>query len=229
MNHGGGESSPPRPVIATLVLAAGRSSRMGDAHKLLEPVAGRPVVEWSVEAAIRSDLGPVVVVTGHCGDDVEARLPAGVATVRNAAWADGMAGSLNAGLRAFPPGVDAVAVALADMPAVRPSDYLRLASAWRPDRIVLPVHAGHRGHPVLWPSTLLGEFAELQGDSGAKPLLARHADAVDEVPVDHPGVVLDVDDAEGLLRADRVLRRYHGSPSGRPLDASPESQNGSDG
>jgi molybdenum cofactor cytidylyltransferase len=199
----------PRPEgirVSTVMLAAGRSSRMGGAHKLLEILEGRSALEWALDAPVAADLGPVVVVTGHRGDDVGALLPPGVSRVHNPDWAEGMASSLRIGVAALPGTPDAVAIALGDMPAVEASHYIALASAWTPGRIVVPTHGGQRGHPVLWPATLVGEFTELRGDTGARPLLARHAALVDEIFVDDPGVVLDIDEPDDLDRAAGLLR-----------------------
>ena len=182
MTESGDPGSGRTPRVATILLAAGRSSRMGDAHKLLEVIEGRTVLEWALDAAIRADLGPVVAVTGHRGDDLAALVPDAVLTVHNPSWAEWMASSLQAGVSALSGRADAVAIALADMPAIRPADYRVVAEAWSPGRITLPTHRGRRGHPVLWSASLIGEFDELSGDSGARELLTRHADLVDEVP-----------------------------------------------
>jgi molybdenum cofactor cytidylyltransferase len=203
------EPASPRhagTTVATLVLAAGRSSRMGSAHKLLARVEGRSVLAWSLDAPIEADLGPVLVVTGHRAEEVASHLPPGVSHVHNPDWSEGMASSLRTGAAAVPDGCDAVAIALGDMPAVRASHFRALGAAWSPGRIVVPTHGGHRGHPVLWPSTLLTEFAELRGDTGAKLLLSRHSSTVDEIVIDDPGVVLDVDRPGDLERASDLLR-----------------------
>lgn len=179
---------------------------MPDGHKLLEIVEGRRVLTWSLEAALDAALGPVVVVMGCRASEVEALLPREVRSVHNPDWDEGMAGSLRAGVSAVAAPVDAVAIALADMPAVRASHYRTLAAAWAPGLIAVPTHDGRRGHPVVWPAGLLAEFDGLRGDRGAKPLLVRHAEAVVEVPFDDPSVLLDVDDATDLDRARRLLR-----------------------
>lgn len=212
----GDPPAPGRPRISTVVLAAGRSSRMGRAHKLLEVVEGRPILAWSLDAPLEAALGPVVVVTGHRAEEVGALVPEGASHVHNPRWAEGMATSLRAGLDALPgPSdavADAVAIALGDMPAVRASHFRAMAAAWSPGRVLVPTHDGHQGHPVLWPWSLVGEFARLTGDTGAKPLLARNAHLVDELPMEDPGVVLDVDDADDLLRIRDVLAGRTGGP-----------------
>lgn len=196
-------------VIATVVLAAGGSSRMAGGHKLLEVIEGRTVVEWAVGAALAAALGPVLVVTGHRARDVAEVLPPETRVVENPDWASGMAGSLRLGAAALPDDVDAFAVALGDMPAVRIEHYRTLAGAWAPGNVVVPTHEGRPGHPVIWARAFARDMAELEGDRGARSILDRHNHAVIEVPIKDPGVVVDVDtrehldDVRSLLAGDR--------------------------
>ncbi len=190
---------PPR--IAAVVLAAGASTRMLGAHKLLETVDGRPLVVSAVSAALASDADPVVVVTGHRASDVYAALPDGARVVHNRAHADGLASSLRVGLRALPADVDGVVVSLADMPFVRARHFDTLLRAWRPGSIVVPVCDGRRGNPVLWSTAFFDEMCELEGDRGAKSIMARHPGAVIEVPTEDEAVFVDVDDADDLEAA----------------------------
>jgi molybdenum cofactor cytidylyltransferase len=188
------------PKIAAIVLAAGRSTRMG-ANKLLMPVAGAPVLTQTLRALDSAGLTNRLVVTGHDQDAVEAILPAGAARVHNPAFASGMASSLKAGIAALRPDIDAALVVLGDMPAVRPADLGALIAAFGPDDgrgIVVPTYRGKRGHPVLfgrafWPAILAAE-----GDQGARQALIDNADSVCEVAIDHPGVAMDADTPEAL-------------------------------
>ena len=89
----------PEPSIAAVVLAAGRSTRMGAENKLLADIGGKPMVRRVVEAALASRARPVLVVTGHQADGVRAAL-AGleVAFVDNPDYAVGLSSSLKAGI-----------------------------------------------------------------------------------------------------------------------------------
>jgi molybdenum cofactor cytidylyltransferase len=101
------------------------------------------------------------------------------------------------------PPVDGAFVALGDMPFVRPAIIDRLVGAFDPRgpfSVCVPVHERKRGHPVLWSSRHFAEMAKLEGDVGARGLLERHADAVLEVPVDDPGIHVDVDTVAMLER-----------------------------
>jgi len=194
-----------KPPVAAIVLAGGRGTRMGGPNKLLEDVGGRPVVRRVVEAALASHASPVVVVTGHEQARVE-RILAGlpVMFVHNRDFAEGLSTSVRAGIAAVPGGAGAALVMLGDMPLVGPQILDALLDAFDPDAgrlIVLPVADGRRGNPVLWDRRFFDALAKLEGDVGARHLIAAHAEAVVEIEVEGPGAFLDVDTPEALSRA----------------------------
>jgi len=190
--------------VAAVILAAGRSRRMGTTNKLQSDVSGRPMLARVADAALSSPARPVVVVTGHDADAVRATLEGrAVRFVHNARYAEGMGSSLAAGIRALDPGLAGALICLGDMPWLRPEHVAALLAAFAPAAgrsICVPVHAGQRGHPVLFAARYFPELGELRGDSGARPLLAQHANQVCAVPVNDPGVILDVDTPESLRR-----------------------------
>jgi len=204
------EPEPRRaPRVAALVLAAGRSSRMGgDRHKLLERLGDQPLVRHAVSTALAAASGPVVVVTGHRTGEVRAALEGlPVQFVDNPRFADGLATSIVAGIAALPPDVDAAFVMLGDMPLVRADDLARMVAAFSPGdgrTIVVPVHAGKRGNPILWGRTHFAALTTLSGDSGARHLLGEHRETVAEVEIDSDRIFIDVDTPEAL---DALTRR----------------------
>jgi molybdenum cofactor cytidylyltransferase len=194
-------------TVAAIVLAAGRSTRMGGPNKLLLPLGGKPVVAHAVEAALASRARPVIVVTGHQADAVtEALADYDVLTVHNPDYATGLASSLKAGVRAVPEDADGALVVLGDMPAIPHQllDHLIDAFGARPDATAaLPVHEGRRGNPVLLGRALFPAVLRLEGDEGARRLIGR--DGVVEVPVDDAGIAADVDTPEAFAE---VARRF---------------------
>ena len=198
------QGAPRAPRIAAVVLAAGTSSRMQGANKLLQPVAGKPMVRHAVEAALASPAAPVIVVTGHEAVKVEAALSGlQVETVRNADFAKGQASSLKAGIAALPGDVDGAVILLGDMPLVSSGTIGRLIAAFNPGEgraICVPVHQGRRGNPVLWAKRFFAEIAKLEGDEGAHRLIAAHAEEVSEVEVESDAIFRDFDTPESLER-----------------------------
>jgi molybdenum cofactor cytidylyltransferase len=97
-------------------------------------------------------------------------------------------------------------ICLGDMPLIDAHLIDRLVEAFDPDRgnlIVVPVAEGRRGNPVLWSRRFFGELLTLDGDIGARHLIARHAEAVAEVPVDGESAFLDIDTPQALETARR--------------------------
>ncbi|MFG1185801.1 NTP transferase domain-containing protein [Xanthobacter aminoxidans] len=205
--HPRAESDEAEDGFAAVILAAGRSSRMGEGiNKLLAEVGGRPVIRRVAEAALASRARPVIVVTGHERGRVEAALAGlDVIFVHNPDHATGMASSLRAGIAAVPETVAGALVVLGDMPLLAPGLLDRLMAAYAPVSgrlIAAPVEGGQRGHPVLWSRRFFAELAALEGDVGARAILAANAELVAEVPVAaEEGAFLDVDTPRLLAEA----------------------------
>jgi molybdenum cofactor cytidylyltransferase len=195
-------AAPPAARIAALVLAAGRSSRMGAANKLLADVAGVPMVRRVVDTALASAARPVIIVTGNEQGKVQAALRGCKATfVHNHNFAEGMSTSLRAGLAALPGRIDGALICLGDMPLVTPAVLDRLIAAFNPDEgraVCVPTWNGKRGNPVLWDRRFFAEMADLAGDVGAKHLIGEHAGLVAEVAMPDDAVLTDIDTPEAL-------------------------------
>lgn len=188
--------------VAGLVMAAGRSTRMGRENKLLLEIDGRPLVVHAVEAMLASRADPVIVVTGHQADDVRRALgDRKVTFVHNSRYAEGLSTSLAAGLDALPEAAAGVLVGLGDMPRIRPADIDRLIAAFNPAEgraICVPTVAGKRGNPVLFAREFLPEMRAVEGDVGARHLIGAHNDRVCEVEMEDNAALIDVDTKDAL-------------------------------
>jgi molybdenum cofactor cytidylyltransferase len=194
------------PRIAAIVMAAGLSSRMG-VNKLLQDWRGKPLLRWTVEAALQSDARPVIVVTGHEAAKIEAALRGlDVQFVHNPDYQTGLSASVKAGLSAAPPSADGALMLLGDMPQVSAALINRMLAAFSPAdgrSICIATHQHRRGNPVLWARSFFPEIEALAGDAGAKSLLALHEELVCEIDADR-AVLRDIDTPEALaaLRAE---------------------------
>lgn len=201
--------------VAAVILAAGRSTRMGT-HKLLLPLGGRPLVSYAVSAALSSTASPVVVVLGHDAERVRHALPAGdVRIVVNGRYAEGMASSLATGIGAIATSSTPVAgaiVLLADQPLVTAEmiDGMIGTVAADPTRIVVTSYGGRRGQPVFFPSALFGELQAIEGDEGGRSVLARHPDLIETVAIEPAEIGLDVDEPSVYERLSADWPRYSG-------------------
>jgi molybdenum cofactor cytidylyltransferase len=192
---------PPRS-IAAIVLGAGRSSRMGGSNKLVAEIGGRPLIRIVVQEALKSRARPVIVVTGHQHDRVEAVLKGlPVKIVHNPDFADGLGTSLRTGIAALPPEADGAIVCLGDMPQVDSAMIDHLIGAIDPDKgalVAVPTIDGKRGNPVVWSRRFFAELMKVEGDVGARYLIGRYPEAVAEVPLAGTAALTDVDTPEAL-------------------------------
>jgi molybdenum cofactor cytidylyltransferase len=193
--------------IAAIVLAAGKSTRMGGPNKLLSDVGGKPMVRIAADEALASKAAPVFVVTGHQHEQVRAALKdLPVTFVHNSEFADGLSTSVKAGIAALPEETDGAIVCLGDMPQVNAALIDRMFAAFDPEKgalIVVPTAEGKRGNPVLWSRRFFPELLAIEGDIGARQLIAAYPEAIVEVPVSGGGAFLDIDTPDALaeLRA----------------------------
>ncbi len=203
---GAGPVLPRLPRIGAIVLAAGHSSRMRaaslNANKLTQPLDGRPMVRHAVEAALKSAASDVVVVTGNEKEQITMALEGLPITFRdNPDYSKGLSTSLISGLNALPEECDGALILLGDMPAVDSHLLDRLIAAFDPEQdraIIVPVHGGRRGNPVLWGRRFFSEIRELSGDTGARALLAPYATLVCEIEASSDAPLIDIDTQDAL-------------------------------
>lgn len=181
---------PRAAEFATIVLAAGASSRMGR-PKMLLPVGDRTLLAASVAPHLEALNGRVVVVLGKDARRIraEAGLPADprLHVVVNRRWRDGMSSSLRRGLEVCGD-ADAVLIALGDQPSLAPSIIPALLAARRtsPKLIVAPRYRDGQGNPVLFKREIFPELLRLTGDQGARPIIQKEPARVEWVDLDLP-------------------------------------------
>ena len=188
--------------LSGIVLAAGRSSRMEGTNKLLLPWQQQCVLQVVVERICEVGLGEVIVVTGHQRVEVEEKLSRyPVRLVHNPDFAEGMAASIRVGVEAAV-GDQGYLFALGDMPQIAGTTMLKVAEALKSsETIAVPVRDGRRGHPVAIGSAHRAALLALTGDRGARPVLAKNAANLIEVPVEDEGIFVDVDTRESYRAA----------------------------
>jgi molybdenum cofactor cytidylyltransferase len=155
-----------------------------------------------VDAALASQARPVVVVTGHEPERIQATLDGrDIVAVHNPDFDQGLSTSLRVGLEAVAAEIDAVVVLLGDMPRVTARHIDRLVAAFDPlegRAICVPTHDGKRGNPVLFSTEFLAEMQGVAGDVGARHLIGQHEDLVAEVAMEDDAIFLDIDTPAAL-------------------------------
>lgn len=199
-------SSPPGPgsAVAGVVLAAGRSSRMGRSKALL-PVGDETFLESAVRTLREGGCDPVVAVLPPNGDAEEMAAlveSAGGRSEINPDLDAEQVDSLRVGLAAVGPGPAAAIVLPVDFPLAGPAVVRRLVEAFRARGapIVRPIHHSQPGHPVLFARDLWPEISDPDLEEGARDVVHRHHAEIEDVPVDDRGVTVDVDTPEDFAR-----------------------------
>jgi len=189
-------------MIYAIILAAGRSRRMG-AQKLLLPLAGKPVIARIVDELLASPVHKVLVVVGRDGKAVQAALQGrSVGFLSNPDPAGDMLGSIRCGLRTIPTGCSAVLVVLGDQPNVTSGLVATLIAGFTESRqgIVVPTHQGHREHPVLFAARFRDELLSRHDGVGLRGLLDAHPDEVASLEVADSTLFRDMDTPEDYRR-----------------------------
>ena len=179
--------------VAGLVLAAGASTRMGEPKPLLE-IDGRTFLQVTITALREGGCSGVVAVVASPETEVVAR-SAG-ASIAQGRPAGEQIDSLRSGLGVLGDETDAAAVLPVDHPRVRAATVGVLIDAWRaePGSIVRPVHHGRPGHPTIFPRRVWDTLRDPDLDGGARSVV--ETERVVDVPVDDPGVLVDIDTPE---------------------------------
>jgi molybdenum cofactor cytidylyltransferase len=188
-------------VIAGLLLASGASRRFGS-NKLVAPLGERAVVRWSAEALVGAVDDAWIVVPAHSAGVRTALHGLLVHWVENPGALEGMASSIRAGVAALPAEAEAVVITLGDQPLIDGEVIRRVVVAWRSappgTSAAVAAYEDGRGHPVLFGASLFPALRALDGDRGARELLASLGDAVAVVHVTGARPA-DVDTPEALI------------------------------
>jgi molybdenum cofactor cytidylyltransferase len=193
--------------VAAVILAAGRSTRMG-ANKLLADVGGKPLIRRTSEAVLASRARPILFVTGHESEKLAESLAGlDVVWVRNPRHAEGLSTSLIAGVAALPDDARAALICLGDMALIKAATLDRLIESFEKEPgfgAIVPAHGGEWGNPVLLSRKLFDSVGTLIGDTGARKLLQGRSD-VRVLEVEDPAILIDADTPAALVEMRRRI------------------------
>lgn len=187
------EDQRPKTITAIL-LAAGRSSRMG-AFKPLLPFGDTSVIQSCLQNLRAAGVEDIVVVLGHRAGEVESSLSdPRLRFALNPDPEGEMSTSIICGVRQLSPTADAVLIALVDQPAIPPAAIEAVINEWSTGaRLVVPEFQERGGHPVLVDLRFRDELMDLDPTQGLRSLFAAHKDLVRRVSVSSPLIARDMD------------------------------------
>lgn len=194
-----------QPPVPGIILAAGRSLRMGK-NKLLLPFGGKPILRHVIDAALQSSLSPLILVLGSDSDAIRSHVDLGnVSVIENKDFSCGYGSSLQVGLRALSGSCAGAMFLLGDQPlvTVQTIEALLLAFQKEPERWVAPSWNGQRGNPVITPASWFDRIFALKGDTGPREHLKDPSARLKLVDVDDRGVVFDIDSPEDYDRLNK--------------------------
>ncbi|HEX5223331.1 MAG TPA: nucleotidyltransferase family protein [Verrucomicrobiae bacterium] len=194
-------------MIGAVVLAAGRSERMGT-QKLLLPLGGKPIITRVVDELSASQVDEIIVVVGRDGERLREKLAGKrVRVVENVATDSDMLRSLRCALQALPRTCEAAVVALGDQPGITHALVDELIRCFHrgESKIVLPSCQGHRGHPVLLGAHYFDEIISNHTATGLRGFLDAHSKEVLRVAVSEVTAMEDVDTPADYQRQKRLF------------------------
>ena len=181
--------------IAALILAAGRSSRMG-AFKPLMPLRDRTVLEILIDLYRAAGISDMLVVLGHQAADVQPILETqGIRWTINENYHQGMFSSIQAGVKNLHPECKAFFLHPADIPLVRPETLSRLMNIRREKKtsVCYPCYKDRRGHPPLLSTALIPAVVAFDEPGGMRALLSRYNGEALNIDCHDPGILMDID------------------------------------
>jgi molybdenum cofactor cytidylyltransferase len=198
-------------MISAIVLAAGRSKRMGQ-PKMLLPWGETTVLGQVIETLKRTSIDQVIVVTGGYRSQVEGLADSyRVQTIHNDGYENGeMLSSLQCGLREIheslgneSPSSDAVLICLGDQPRIQAEIVQMIVDHYVKTGadIIIPSYKNRRGHPWLVAKTHWEEILHLEAPQTLRDFLDRHSSAISYINVDDSSIVSDVDTYEDYLKS----------------------------
>ena len=180
--------------IAGIILGAGLSSRMGEFKLLLAWKDDKPLIWHLVEKLKTLPLEPLILITGHRAEEINALFGETLQLAHNPDYAEGeILSSLKTGLRALPADVDAILVFLGDMPMISPETIQTLIDSYQPEKIIVPSYQKQRGHPVMFTKRFFGELLALPANAQPRAVLQANPNAVHVLEVEDEGILIDID------------------------------------
>lgn len=197
-------------MIAGIILAAGEGKRINK-HKLTLPLGSRTIIDRVLEAATKSRLDKIVLITKPDAHEVvETGKKYGIAIVSNPDYKEGMSTSIKKALLELDKfkRIDGFCVLLGDQPFINPSTIDRLIEAFHSGKkeIIVPSYQGKNGNPVLFDIAWKEDFMGISGDTGGRVLIKKYPEKVRIIEMSDNTILFDIDKEEDYIKAKAYLK-----------------------
>jgi molybdenum cofactor cytidylyltransferase len=188
--------------IWAIILAAGESRRM-NSPKMLLPFRGSTIIGTVLENVLKSEIKNILIVLGSSHNEIAIALSGyKVKTCLNNNFQEGMLSSVKCGFRSVPDNFSAAVVLPGDQPMIPPQVLNAIVNSWRNtgSGIIIPLHNGKRGHPILIDSKYKLEVEKLTSDEGLHALPVKFKKDVMEIEMNTPEILRDIDTRDDYLK-----------------------------
>lgn len=196
--------------IYAIVLAAGKASRMGES-KVILPIGNKLVIQHCIDNLINAGINNIILVINDNGKDiVKAAGAPPVAVVINNKKDSDMAESVRTGMRLIKNNKASVLISLADQPLIKSKTIKKIinTSFSMPEKIIIPVYKNKKGHPTLFPITLLKKIKQL---NSLRDIILIEKENICYLDIEDKGIILDMDTPDDYNNILRIYGEYHPS------------------
>jgi len=177
-------------MISAILLAAGKSKRMGKENKLVKDLKGIPLIKHAVRGILDSSINELVVVLGYQEELVKKNIDTNkkIKFVYNKNFENGISSSIKIGLENLSIETESFFICLGDMPNISHNIYNKLINFQNNNEIVIPTYKGKRGNPILFSKSIKNILMEMKGDIGAKKIIDKQNKKILELETNDIGV-----------------------------------------
>ncbi len=177
-------------MISAILLAAGKSKRMGKENKLVKDLKGIPLIKHAVRGILDSSINELVVVLGYQEELVKKNIDTNkkIKFVYNKNFENGISSSIKIGLENLSIETESFFICLGDMPNISHNIYNKLINFQNNNEIVIPTYKGKRGNPILFSKSIKNILMEMKGDIGAKKIIDKQNKKILELETNDKGV-----------------------------------------
>ena len=188
-------------MISAILLAAGKSKRMGGENKLAKKIEGIPLIKHSVKNILASSIDELIVILGYQKEIIEKIIDKNerIKFVFNVNFESGMASSIKIGLNNLSEKTEAFFICLGDMPMVNSNIYNQLIQSKNNKEIIVPTYKGQQGNPILFSKSIKEKIMAIQGDVGAKKILELNKNEILNVEVGNQSIRKDFNTKDDFI------------------------------